>query len=87
MNPASTTPSRAAPLAVVFAFGAPGGGVLILLSWWLLTQVVDPATADEWWEYALVTAYLAAPVWAPLLAGYATLRLGARLGWVDWRSV
>ena len=86
MKPTSTPSSRAASLAVVFGFGAPGGGVLIVLSWWLLTLVADPATADEWWEYALVVTYLLAPVWAPLLAGFATLRLAARLGWVDRRS-
>ena len=86
MKPTSITSSRTAPLAVVFAFGAPGGGVLILLSWWLLTVIAHPAMADEWWEYALVAVYLLAPVWAPLLAGFATLRLAARLGWVDWRS-
>ena len=54
--------------------------MLILLSWWLLTLVTDPATADERWEYALMVTYLLAPVWAPLLAGFATLRLAARLG-------
>ena len=57
MKPTGTTSSGAASLAVVFAFGAPGGGAFILLSWWLLTLVADPATADEWWEYALVVAY------------------------------
>jgi hypothetical protein len=31
-----------------------------------------------------VATYLLAPVWAPLLAGLATLRLAARLGWVNW---
>ena len=41
-------------------------------SWWLLTLVVDPAMADEYWEYALVATYLLAPVWAHLLAGFAT---------------
>jgi hypothetical protein len=86
MTPSTTTPSRTHALTVVFAFGAPGGGVLVVLSWWLLTQVVDPAKAAERWEYALVVAYLLAPVWATLLAGFITLRLAARLGWVDWRS-
>jgi hypothetical protein len=70
-------------LVVAFAFGAPGGGVLILAFWWLLTTVADPSMANAWWEYALVAAYLMAPLWAPLLAGFATLRLAARLGWTD----
>ena len=48
--------------------------MLIVLSWWLLTLMVDPAMADEWWEYALVAAYMLGPVWAPLLAGLAVLR-------------
>jgi len=39
--------------------------------------------ADEYWEYALVATYLLAPVWAPLLAGFATLHLAARRGWVN----
>jgi hypothetical protein len=82
MKQTSTTPSRTEALAVVFAFGTPGGGVLILLSWWLL--IPDPGHATEWWEYALVLAYLLAPLWAPLLAGVATLRLAARLDWLDW---
>ena len=82
----TSTTSRAEALAVVFAFGTPGGAVLTILSWWLLTLVADPAMADEWWEYALVAIYLLAPVWTPLLAGFATLRLAARLGWGDWRS-
>jgi hypothetical protein len=74
MKPTTTFPSGTAFLAVAFAFGAPGGGVLIILSWWLLTLVVDPAMADEWWEYALVAAYMLGPLWAPLLAGFAVLR-------------
>jgi hypothetical protein len=82
MKQSNTTPSRAEALAVAFAFGTPGGSVLILLFWWLL--VPDPGHATEWWECALVVAYLLAPVWAPLLAGFAILRLAARLDWVDW---
>jgi hypothetical protein len=81
----STTTSSHHELLATFAFGTPGGGVLIILSWWLLTLVTDPALAREWWEYALVAAYLLSLVWAPLLAGVVTLRLAARLGW-DWRS-
>jgi hypothetical protein len=80
MKPNSTFASGPA-LATTFAIGAPGGGVLILLYWWLLPVSAHPATANEWWEYALVTAYLLGPVWAPLLAGFAVLRLAARLGW------
>jgi hypothetical protein len=57
--------------------------VLIFVFWYLLTLVVDPAMADQWWEYALVATYILAPVWAPLLSGLATRRLAARLGWVD----
>jgi len=37
MTPTSTTASGTEAPAVAFAFGAPGGGVLALLSWWLLT--------------------------------------------------
>jgi hypothetical protein len=81
-----TTSSVTEFLVVAFAFGAPGGSVLILAFWWLLTMVADPTIANEWWEYALVAAYLMAPMWAPLLAGFATLRLAARLGWIDWRG-
>jgi|RhiMetdeSRZDD1v2_1073273.scaffolds.fasta_scaffold712288_1 hypothetical protein len=87
MKPTPATPSRTHALAVVFGLGAPGGGVLVVVSWWLLTQAVDPGKAAKWWEHALVVAYLLAPVWAPLLAGFITVRLAARLGWVDWRSV
>jgi hypothetical protein len=60
-------------------------GVLIVLFWWLLTWVAHPANADQWWEYTLVVAYILAPLWAPLLAGFA-LRLTARPGWMDWRK-
>jgi hypothetical protein len=80
MKPTSTTSSHAASLAATYAFGAPTGGVIIVVFWWLLDLVAPPATAAEWWEYALVAAYLLAPVWAPLLCGFATLRLAARLG-------
>jgi hypothetical protein len=86
MQPTRTTSDCAASLAVTYALGAPGGGALIVLFWWLLTLVVDPAAADEWWEYALLAAYLLAPIWAPLLTGFAILRLAMRLGWADWRS-
>jgi hypothetical protein len=73
-------------LAVIYAFGAPGGGLLIVVLWWLLASVTHPATATQWWQYALLAAYILAPVWAPLLSGFATLRLAARLGGVDLRS-
>jgi hypothetical protein len=86
MKLTNTTSSPAASLAATYAFGAPGGGVLIVAFWWLLDLVAPPATATEWWEYALVGAYMLAPVWAPLLSGFATLHLAARLGWVDGRS-
>ena len=56
MSPTGPTSSRAAFLAAVYAFGAPGGCLLILLSWWLLTLVAGSGTAAEWWEYALVGA-------------------------------
>jgi len=36
-----------APLAVVFAFGAAGSGLLILLCWWLLTLAAHPAMATN----------------------------------------
>ena len=81
-----TPSSCAALLAATYACGAPGGGVLIVVLWWLLPVVADPATASEWWDYAVVAGYLSAPVWAPLLSGFMTLRLAAHLGWVDWRS-
>jgi hypothetical protein len=83
MKPTDTIPSGAAFLAAAYAFGAPGGAALIVLSWWLLTLVVDPALADEWWEYALVAAYLLGALWAPLLSGIVVLRLAARLGWIE----
>ena len=86
MQPTSTTSSRTAFLAVAYAFGAPGGCALILLSWWLLPLVAHPGTATEWWERGLLAAYILAPAWAPLLAGFATLRLAARLGWSDLRG-
>jgi hypothetical protein len=86
MQPTGTTSSRAASLAATYALGAPGGGLLVVAFWWLLALVAHPATATEWWQYALVAAYILAPAWAPLLSGFATLRLAARLGWVDWRS-
>jgi hypothetical protein len=86
MTPTGPASPRAAFLAVVYAFGAPGGCALILLSWCLLSLVAQPGMATEWWEYGLVAAYILAPVWAPLLSGFATLRLAARLGWVDLRS-
>ena len=83
----SRTPSpRAAFLATTYAFGTPVGGVLIIAFWWLLSSIADPATATEWWHYALVAAYILAPVWAPLFSGFVTLRLARRLGWADWRS-
>jgi hypothetical protein len=83
MEPTSTTSSHTASLAAIYAFGSPGGGVIIVAFWWLLDLVAPPATATAWWEYALVGAYILAPVWAPLLSGFASLRLAARLGWVD----
>jgi hypothetical protein len=86
MKPTGTTSPTTVFLLAAFAFGAPGGAVLIVLFWWLLTLVAHPAMADEWWEYALVAAYILSPVWAPLLAGFATLRLASRFGWVDWRN-
>jgi hypothetical protein len=43
MKPIRTTSNRAATLAVTFALGAPGCGVLIVLFWWLLTLVATPA--------------------------------------------
>ncbi|MFZ1102351.1 MAG: hypothetical protein WAN86_05815 [Hyphomicrobiaceae bacterium] len=82
MKPTGTIASGPA-LAVTFAIGAPGGAVLILLYWWLLPLPAHPAMAAEWWEYALVVAYLLGPVWAPLLAGFAVVRLAARLGWAE----
>jgi hypothetical protein len=82
MKPTSTIASGPA-LAATFAIGAPGGAVIILLHWWLLTSVTHPAMAREWWEYALVTTYLLGPVWAPLLTGFAILRLAARFGWAE----
>jgi hypothetical protein len=81
-----TPSSFAALLAATYACGAPGGGVLIVVFWWLLPVVADPTTAGEWWEYAVVAAYIFAPLWAPLASGFVTLRLAAQLGWVDWRS-
>jgi hypothetical protein len=84
VKPTTTSPHN--HLLAAFGLGTPGGSVLIILSWWLLTMVTDPAAAREWWEYALVAAYLSSLVWAPLLAGALTLRLAARLGW-DWRSI
>jgi hypothetical protein len=87
MKPTSTRTSGTASLAIALAVGAAGGGVLILLSWWLvlswwlLTSVAHPATASDWWDYPLVATYLLAPAWAPLLASFATLRLAARFGW------
>jgi hypothetical protein len=84
MKMTSPGSSHTASLAAVYAFGSPGGGVLIVVLWWLLALVADPATATDWWQHALVAAYILAPVWAPLLSGFATLRLAARLGWVDW---
>jgi hypothetical protein len=86
MTPTSPTSARAASLAATYALGAPGGGVLIVVLWWLLAFVAHPATATEWWQYAFLAAYISAPVWAPLLSGFATLRLAARLGGVDLRS-
>jgi hypothetical protein len=86
MKLTDTTAPGVAFLAVVFACGSPGGAALIVLSWWLLTMVVDPIMADEWWEYALVAAYLLGPIWAPLLAGFAVLRLAQRLGWIERRG-
>ena len=85
MKPIGTMSSYAGYLLVIFACGAPVGGVLIVLSWWLLTLVVDPAKADEWWEYALIAVYILGPVWAPFLSGLAVLRVAARFS-VDWRS-
>jgi hypothetical protein len=87
MKPTSTTRSAAEHLLVTFGFGVPGGALLIILLWWLLTSVADPATAHEWWEHALVLLYILTPVWAPLLVGFATLRLAARLGWADLRNL
>jgi hypothetical protein len=86
MKPTSTTSSHTASLAATYASGAPGGGVTIVVLWWLLDLVAPPATATGWWQHALIGAYLLAPVWAPLLSGFATLRLLARLGWADWRG-
>ena len=80
----STTTIASGPtLAATFAIGAPGGAVIILLYWWLLSLIALPATADEWWEYALVAAYLLGPIWAPLLTGFAVLRLAVRFGWAE----
>ena len=54
MKPIGTMSSYAGYLLVIFACGAPVGGVLIVLSWWLLTLVVDPAKAfcDQVFCYA-----------------------------------
>lgn len=82
MKPTSTI-AFGPTLAATVAIGAPGGALIILLFWWLLTSVTHPALASEWWEYALVATYLLGPVWAPLLAGSAVLRLAARLGWAE----
>ena len=75
----STNSSHSMSLAATYAIGAPSGGVLIVVFWYLLPLVADPATATEWWQYALLAAYLLAPVWAPLFSGFAMLRL-ARMG-------
>lgn len=86
MKLTSTTSSHTASLAATYAVGSPGGGLIIVALWWLLDLVPDPTTATEWWQYALVAAYILAPVWAALLCGFAALRLAVRLGWVDWRK-
>src|SRR5262245_40120274 len=53
----------------------------------------DLAATDGWpairhqpplHQRALVVADLLAPVWAPLLAGFASLRFATRLDWTAW---
>ena len=73
-------------LAVAFAVGAPGGAIVIILSWLLLPPLVELTVAAAWWKYALA-AYLLAPIWAPLLVGASLVSLSTRLGWVDWDRV
>jgi hypothetical protein len=70
-------------LAAAYSIGAPGGAVLVILSWWLLTGTLDPSMGgQEWQDHLLVAVHiLVTSAWTPLLIGIATLRLIARLGW------
>jgi hypothetical protein len=61
MKPTSTTPSTTEHLVVTFGIGVPGGALLIVLLWWVMTSVSDPATAHQWWEHALLLIYILAP--------------------------
>ena len=79
----STNSSHSMSLATTYAIGAPGGGVLIVVFWYLLPVGRRPGYGNRMVGVRLLAAYLLAPVWAPLFSGFATLRL-ARMGGLAW---